>query len=428
MTEAASPPPGTRRNGFARALSLPNFRNVYLAGVASRAGSAIAFVAITWIVFSTTGSALAITYVAVAEMAGAILFTLPSGVWVDRHDRTRLMVLADVLRAGAMGGMAVSFVVFGFRLVTVIVAMFVVAGVGMLFQPAEQVLIPSLVPAESLANANGLNRATRSIVSLFGSSIGGILVVAAGATLSIALNSVTYVISALLILAVYRALRASDRKTTRTPRKERHMGQEIVEGFRWLIHKAPGLWQLSISALFLNFFATIFGTFMVVYVVEGLHASSITYGLFVATGTAGGALGSLLVGRAGAVRWVGKVWILGAGVAPGVLLVALALVHTYWAFPLIFLFDLILGFAGNTWLTAAQLLVPAEFQGRYFALDGLLSWGVIPIAQVAGGLLIEAVGIGTTLEYAGLGLLACGLLSMAGRELWRLGVAPHPAA
>lgn len=285
-----------------------------------------------------------------------------------------------------------------------------------------------IVPGEMLADANGITRSSRNLVQILSSSLGGILVVLVGATVGILYNSMTFVISALLLYSVYTALRAVDRKSPVRPPRERRMGHDIAEGLRWLIHKAPGLWELSISALFLNFFSTIFGTFIVIYVVVGLHGSAATYGGFLAISTAGSAAGSLLVGRTPAVHHVGKVWVLGYGVGAGASLLALAFTTNLWfSFPLVFVFSLASGFAGTTWLTASQLMVPSEVQGRYFALDGLLSWGVLPIAQIVGSLLIVERGITFTFAFAGLGLLASGLLSILGKNLWNLGpeVAPH---
>jgi hypothetical protein len=421
-------PAGTPRSELGRLFRNRNFRTVYLAGLGSQSGGTIAGVAVIWIVFATTRSALDIAFVGIAELAASILFTLPSGVWVDRYDRTRLMVTADLLRAGAMGGLALIFFTFGFNLLSVLVVMFVVAGGSILFQPAEQTLFPMIVSGDMLADANGISRSSRNLVQIISSSLGGILVVLVGATVGILYNSMTFVISALLLYSVYTALRAADRKSPARPPRERRMGHEIVEGLRWLIHRAPGLWELSISALFLNFFSTIFWTFIVIYVVVGLHGSAATYGIFLAVSTAGTAAGSLLVGRTTAVHHVGKVWVLGYGVVAGASLLALAFATNLWlSFPLVFTFSLASGFAGNTWLTAAQLMVPSEVQGRYFALDGLLSWGVLPISQIVGSLLIVSRGITFTLAIAGLGLLTSGLLSTLGRNLWNLGagIGPH---
>ena len=407
---------------FGVLLGNRNFRAVYLAGVTSQSGSTIAGVAIIWIVFATTRSALDIAYVGIAELAATIAFTLPSGVWVDRYDRTRLMVGADLTRAVAVGSLALVFLLYGFRFPLVLVVSFAVAAASILFQPAEQTLFPMIVAPGALADANGLSRSSRSMVQLVASSVGGGLVVLVGAALCLFYNTLTFLISALLLYSVYVALRAADRGRPPHPAREGRMLHEIREGLHWLIHKAPGLWELSISALFLNFFSTIFATFIVVYVVEVLHGTPLTYGLFLATMTGGMAVGSLIVGRTRATRWAGKVWVLSYGVGAGLALLTMALVPGLLvSFVLIFVYNVLLGFSGNAWLTAAQTVVPSEVQGRYFALDGILSWGILPIAQITGGLLIEARGIGFAVEVAGIGLLGSGFLSMLGRNLWKFG-------
>ncbi len=413
---------------FARVLKVPNFRAVYLAGLTSQSGRTIASVAIIWIVFATTKSAMDVAYVGIVELAATIAFTLPSGVWIDRYDRVRLMVAADLIRAVTLGGLTVAFLWEGFQLSFVLVAMFVVSAASVLFQPAEQTLFPAILPPEDLADANGLNLASRSLVSLVSNSIGGILVITVGAVLGILYNSLTFVVSSLFLLSVYRALRLAHQASRKPRAAPPRMLRELSEGFGWLIHQAPGLWQLSVSALFMNFFSTVFTTFVVVYVVENLHGTSLTYGLFLATMTAGSAIGVLLVGRTAAVRHVGKVWVLGYGIGSGLGLFGLSLVSApTLAFPLVFSYVVFSSFAGNTWLTAAQTMVPTGVQGRYFALDGLLSWGVLPVSQIVGGVLIGKYGISPTIEFAGAGLLLSGVFSLAGRKLWRLDPTPLPA-
>lgn len=365
-------------------------------------------------------------YIGVVGLVSSILFTLPSGVWIDRYDRTRIMVLADVIRAGAMGALGLSIVLIGFRLPFVLVVMFVMGASSTLFGPAEQTLMPRIVPKENLARANGLNTSSRSVVGMVSTSAGGALVVFLGAALSILYNSLTFVISALFIFSVYVALRSADSGVSRTPKKHK-MWEEVGDGFRWLIHKAPGLWELSISALFINFFSSFYTFFVVVYVAEALHGTAFIFGLFLATATGGMAAGSLTGGKANAIRHAGKVWILVTGVGAGIALLALAFATNLWiALPLVFAFNLAMGFSGNTWLTAAQRLVPSEMQGRYFTIDALLSWVVIPVAQISGGFLIVSHGIIFAVEVAGIGLIVSGLLSLAGRNLWRLGVHEEP--
>lgn len=92
----------------------------------------------------------------------------------------------------------------------------------------------------------------------------------------------------------------------------------------------------------------------------------------------------------------------------------------------LFLIGLFGGYAGTAWLTAAQLLVPTEMQGRYFGIDALGSIAIIPAAQIGGALLIEAYGVQWT--YLGTAILwvIVGVAFLFPTALATLGYPPPP--
>ncbi len=142
---------------------------------------------------------------------------------------------------------------------------------------------------------------------------------------------------------------------------------------------------------------------------------------------AGTAVGSLLVSRFGAERWAGKAWTVPYGVVSGALAVVLALVPSVpVALVVLFGIGALGGFAGTAWLTAAQLLVPAEMQGRYLGIDNLGSVAILPVAQIGGAFLIGLWGTGSTYLVVGVLWVVAGVVFLIPRALWRLGVPPTP--
>ncbi|MDE1819303.1 MAG: MFS transporter [Euryarchaeota archaeon] len=423
MGASPSSAPGV---GLASVLRDRNFLRLFLAGATSISGGAIASVTISWIVFSSTRSAFAIALVGIVTTVTIVVMSLPSGVWVDRYDRRRVMVASDLARAGAIGALAFTFWRWGFSLPMFLVVAFVSGCVGTLFTPAEQSLIPSILPKHQLADANGLVRSSRSIISMLSNSIAGTFLLVAGVVLSLLYNTLTFLLSAALVFTVSVGTKRLPRKLEEASVPRRRMLSEIAEGGRWLL-SSKGLFELSISALFMNFFSSIFLWFIVVYVTLGLHGTPLTFGLFLATMTGGTAAGGLLVGRTRAVKHAGKVWTLGYGVVCGVLLLALSRSGSFYlSVPIVFAFSLVMQVAGTTWLTTAQTIVPERMRGRYFSIDGILSYAVMPVAQVVGALLITYRGISFALEVAGGGLLLTGALSTVGRALWRLDGTAEP--
>lgn len=425
MSSAPAPLPSAApaRSPARRVLANPNFLSIFIAGMISVAGSNFSNLAIVWVVFARTGSSLDVAWVGVAGLAGSILLTLPAGVWVDRYSRRQLMILADLLRAVCSAALAIILLLVGFSLVTVVTVSFAWSASGSLFNPAEQSLLPALVRPEEIPHANGLIQSSRSIAGLLASSAAGALILVAGAIPTFWVNAGTFLVSALLVslVVVQRA------KGPVAPAKPRALGREMKEGMRWL-YGQKGLFQLSLSAGPLNFFSTIPGAFLVVFVVVLLHGNALVLGILTGLTALGNAAGALLVGRTGAVQHAGQVWLLAYGLGYGAVIVAVA-VH-----PLldadVFLFfasGLLNGYAGATWLSTAQTLVPTELQGRYFSIDAMLSYGILPASEVAGGIMIAVWGVDTTFLVCGLAMSAVGLLFLPARSLWRWGV-PRPSS
>ena len=354
----------------------------------------------------------------------ALIFGTLAGTLVDRYNRRHLMILADLARCGAMGAAVVLLLAAGFDLPVVLVAYGVIGAFATLFNPAEQSLIPALVPALHVADANGLVLSSRSAVQFAGVSVGGVLIVTAGPLWGLAVNAVTFAVSALLLTGMHVGLAASTREGS-----SRRTGYfvDLREGFRWL-WRAKGFLQLTISATFFNFCANLMGTFLVVYATVVLHGSALVYAALLAFEVAGTALGSLLVGRVGSERYAGKAWVVPYGIVAGTVTLALSVIPSVpVAIGVLFLVGALGGFAGTSWLTAVQLLVPTEIQGRYFGIDALGSTVILPLSQIGGALLIGAYGTRTTYLLAAVLWIVAGAAFLFPRALWNLGVKPGGA-
>ncbi len=408
--------------GYSAALARPNFQRLFVAGLASSSGGAVTGVCILWIVFTTTRSPVDVGLVGTSELLAGVIFSLIGGGLVDRYDRRNLMVASDLVRAATVGGLALYLLEFGFGLAVVLVAAFVVGCFTTIFNPAQQTIVPAVVGPELIADANGLIRSTQSATMLAGASAGGLLIVTVGPLVGLAYNAATFLLSATLVAGV--ALPAAARRPTRTGPSTSFV-EDVAEGFRWLRGEI-GLLQLTISAGPFNFFSTIVGAFLVVYATLALHGSGEVFGVLLAVELGAQGLGSLAVGRLGATRWAGRAWVVFYGVISPVGAIGLALVpQLVPALLLMVLLGFTGGFAGTAWLSAAQLAVPTEMQGRYFGVDGLGSWAILPAAQIGGGFLIADVGIRTTYLVAGILWLILGLAFLLLRPLARWGYPPR---
>ncbi|MCI4349069.1 MAG: MFS transporter [Thermoplasmata archaeon] len=415
-----------RPEGEVPLLQRRGFVLLFSAGLVSGVGFAVAEICLVWIIFATTHSAWDIALYGLSGALAAVAFSLVGGALTDRYDRRRLMILSDYVRSAAIAALLVILWEWGFVLAAVLASNVVFAAFATIFGPAEQTYLPTVVGEEKLAQANGWVSSSRSAALFVGSALGGALIVAVGPLLGLLLDAGTLAVSGSLIFL----LPASPPRVASLPRLVRGVRgflTEIGGGIDWLASNLAWL-ELTVSAGFFNFFSAMTNTFLVVFASVLLHGNALVFGSLLAAIVAGQGTGALLVGRSGALRYAGWAWLLPYGVVSGLLLLALALVPVWpFALAMIALLGLAQGFSGTTWLTAAQLMVPKEIQGRYFGIDSLGSWMIIPLAQIAGGVLVGSVGIGTTYLIAGITWTLTGVLFILPSSLRRLRYrAPNP--
>jgi len=408
------------RRSYAALFGNANYLRVFTAGLGSVAGSAIAGVCLVWLVAERTGSALDVGLLGVSWGGSALVFSVFGGTLVDRYDRRRLMIGSDVARAVAMAAVTVELAVRGFDLYSLLGAYAVVGAFTTIFNPAEQALVPRLVGASWVADANGLVRSSRSALQFVGSAVAGGLLVTVGPVAGLGANAVTFALSAALLTGMRLPGGSAPQ---RGPRPPSYLA-DVAGGFRWL-WGAQGFFQLTLSATFFNFCWTVVTTFLVFFATLVLGGGALEYALLLAAEVAGTGVGALLVGRLGAVRWAGLAWTIPYGVVSGAVVVALA-VRPSVELGVVALFALgaLGGFAGTAWLTAAQLLVPTEMQGRYFGVDNLGSIAILPVGQIGGALLIAATGPRTTYLWIGVLWVIAGLVFLLPRSLRKVGYRP----
>lgn len=177
-----------------------DFALLWVAGLISVAGDFALMIALTLHAYALTGSAIATGGVFAATLIPSVLLGSFAGVFVDRWDRKRTMVTADLARAALLLPLltVVSadqlWLLYGVRAATGIV--------GLFFQPAESALLPRLVGEEQLVSANALNALNNNLGRLVGPALGGALYAGGGLTTVIVVDAATFAISATLIAAI----------------------------------------------------------------------------------------------------------------------------------------------------------------------------------------------------------------------------------
>lgn len=401
-----------------------NFRRLYAASVASAGGAAVAVVSVSWLVYTETGSAIAITYVGLASIVPGLILGLLAGALADRYNRRRVMVVSDLTRAVLMGGLAVSLYVAGFQLLTVLGVLVVVNAFSALFLPASSAFLPRLIDREGLEAANGLLQGSTQGAQMIGSAAGGAVIAAAGVVPGLAINALTYVVSAACVLSIAVSFGQTPASFGQSGHRPSVL-QEIREGLAYMRSHLAVL-EVTLGFLPGNLFWSMVTSFTVVYSAAFFAGSAGAYGYLVAALGGGFALGAFLAIRLRPRSHAGLVMCL-CVVIQGAAALALAFSHVYvLSIALVLVLGGGAGLINATYASTMQAIVPNRILGRVLSVDLVGSFAGIPAGLILGGFLATDYGIGFSYSIAGLGLLANGAAMLALRDLRQLGYSAHP--
>ncbi|MDQ2983256.1 MAG: MFS transporter [Actinomycetota bacterium] len=175
----------------------PSFRRLFLATLGSGAGTWLALVALQIDVLHRTHSPAWMSALLIADLLPMPIFALLAAPLVDRLSRKRLMIASDLARFGVFALLPFA------RSATQIVALAAVAGIATgVFRPAVYAGLPNLVEDEDLPAANSLLQTIDNTTWALGSLAGGALVAGSGTDAAYAINAVTFLVSAVLLVGI----------------------------------------------------------------------------------------------------------------------------------------------------------------------------------------------------------------------------------
>ena len=392
-------------------LTAREFRLLWLGRSLSAIGDSLMPVTTAFAVLKI-GSASDLGLVLGAGMAARVVFMIVGGVWADRLPRRLIMLAADALRAAVQVVVALAFLTDAIEVWNLIVAAFLFGVASSFFQPASTGLLPQIVPAERVQEANALLGLTRNGIELFGPAVAGVLIATAGYALVYLIDAVTFAAS-FLCLALMRSL-ATLRTGTQSFLADAREGIREVLARPWI--------RVTVTAdVFTNFAIApyfVLGPLVVQQHLDGAR----DWGLMMAASAAGGIAGGALT-----LRWKPRRPLVPA--YAGLMAIPIGLLTLVPPLPLPLLMFGALLFSGsivvgNTfWSTMEQQHVPEEVLGRVDSVSWTGSVLIMPLAFAIVGPVAEAIGVGTTLVIAAAIGFACtggALLSRSVRELERL--------
>jgi MFS family permease len=392
-----------------------NYYKLFGASAISNLGDGIGVIAYPWLASAITRNPLLIALVAVVQRLPWLLFSLPAGVITDRHDRRRLMVGANALRAVIT--LAVAVVVLARQdalpgpdavadaaaiistdaaLYLLVLAATLLLGMSeVIYDNSAQTFMPAIVRSDDLERANGRLWSIEQVANTFVGPPLAALLIAVTFSLPFFVDAATFTISAALISLI----RVAPRPTGETTTVRQSWKTELADGVRWL-WRHDLLRTLAIVLGLINMLNTMaFATF-VLFGQEVLGTSPTQFALL---GT-GGAIGGIIGGwtASSITQRLGEGGALALTLAGGGATAIVIGLATWW--PLAWLMFMLSTVVVILWnvitVSFRQRVIPDELLGRVNSVYRFFGWGMMPIGAALGGLIVVGTDAVASRELA----------------------------
>jgi hypothetical protein len=397
------------------ALVERNFRPVFSATTISGFGDGVATIALVFAVLKISNkSPIDVGLVIAARQTAAALITLAAGVLADRLPRHLVLFGVSIVQ-GVVQTIAGVLVVTGHASVLWLAVLAVIYGLADGFViPASQGLIPLIVSASRLQQANALLGLSRSLMGFLGPTLGGLLVAFGSPGGGLLIDAATFFVAAALLTRVHIPPRADAIHSER-------FFEELKAGWNEF-RRQTWIWTTIVFFGIGNFAGASLFVLGPIVAIDDLGGAK-AWGVIVGSTGVGAILGGVVALRINVRRQL--LWSCVAAIPYGFQTLAIGLGLPLWA--------LVLNgaFAGGAlaihlalWFTVFQQQVPAEYLSRVSSYDALGSFVLIPLGSALAGIVAAGIGVHTTLIASGIISVSCILIVIAQPSVRLIGTIP----
>lgn len=373
-----------------------NFFLLWQGQLVSVLGDVIYTMALDFWILDVTGSTALMGLLSACTMIPRIVLGPFAGVWVDKWDRKKIIVLTDLIR-----GIFVTFVgiaaLGGFIKVWMVFVVGIIGGLNSaFFGPAISSSRPDIVPEEKLMKANSVTSLAESGMNMLGSAIGGVLYAAIGAPYMFLFNGISYLFSAFTEVFI---------KIPKVKREDEEITfvEDFKIGFKFLWN-FKALRNTCITSALINFFFNAAAILMVAYFKEMEFLGVERYGVAMTILALGMMAGSVTLSVVNIKRqnkfktFKGSLLIFCIG------MLFMPLVQNYGVLLVILFISFFMNAVLNTiFSTTMMQVIPSDIRGKVISIVSTLNMGLTPLGTLLGGFLGEFIPVKIVL----IGLFVC---------------------
>jgi MFS family permease len=378
-----------------RALSHRNYRLFFFGEGISLIGDWMQSVAMSWLVYRLTNSALLLGVVGFTTQIPAFLLTPLAGVLADRLNRRHILVITralPIIQSFTLAFLTLTGTITVWHIIPLSLFLGLVNAFDM---PTRQAFVVEMVEKrEDLGNAIALNSFIFNGARLLGPSIAGILIAILGEGICFLLNG----ISNIAVVWALLAMKITTRKT------EIHVGlllQGLKEGFSYAFGFTPIRYILLLIGL-ISLVGMPYTVLMPIFARDILHGGPNTLGFLMASLGVGAVVGAVHLASRKSVLGLEKMIAIASSIF-GIGLIAFSLSHFLWLSLLLLLltgFGMMVHFASSN--TVLQTIVDDDKRGRVMSIYTMAFMGTAPFGSLLAGSLASRIGAPNTLIICGI--------------------------
>ena len=379
-----------------RALRYRNFKVFFIGQGISLIGTWMQYVAMSWLVYRMTNSALMLGVVGFASQIPAFILSPFTGVLADRHNRHKILLFTQAL--AMLQAFILAFLTLTENIaVWHIVVMGIFLGcVNSLDIPARHSFILEMVEEkENLGNAIALNSMMFNMARLIGPSIAGVLIAIAGEGVCFLINAISYIAVIASLLAMKMPARDNEKREA-----DYSMFEDLREGFNYAFGFVPIkaiLFLLGIISLMGMSYAVL----MPVFAKDILHGGPHTLGFLMGTVGIGSLAGTIYLASKKNIITLGRMLPAAAGIF-GLSIIIFSFSHNLvFSLTLLFFsgFGIMVQMAASN--TILQTIVDDDKRGRIMSFYTMAFMGMAPFGSLFSGMLASRIGVSNTLIISG---------------------------
>jgi MFS family permease len=378
-----------------RALSHRNYRLFFGGQSISLIGTWMQQIAINWLVYRLTNSALLLGVVGFTSRIATFLLASLAGVLADRWNRHRVLVITQTLSMIQAMVLAVLVLTGTIAVWHIIVLSLLLGLINALDIPTRQSFIVDMIEKrEDLGNAIALNSSMVNGARLIGPSMAGILIATLGEGICFLLNGLSFIAVVVSLLAMKITPKNREIQNSRVL-------QGLKEGYSYAFGFAPIRSVLLLLGL-VSLMGMPFTVLMPIFAEKILQGGPRALGFLLGATGVGAIVGSIYLASRKSVVGLGRIVVISSNLF-GIGLVAFSLSHVFWLSLLIMLvigFGMMVQMASSN--TILQTLVEEDKRGRIMSFYAMAFMGMVPFGSLLAGSLANTIGAPQTVMIGGI--------------------------